>query len=162
MPGSLITKNVWPDTRVLNCLNALLDRTLTDGGLAIGSDKTKVQNANTVTFVNDGVFGAKTTAEYAFTATDHDIPAHPTLVQERVYLYSVTGTTVTVTAGEIASGAGNAVVPQTPAGTVPFGYLRLAVAAGSTPFDATTDELDEAHLTDTYVDLSVNVRDFLA
>ena len=57
--------------------------------------------------------------------------------------------------GDIATGAGNAVLPNyedLPDDEAIVGALRLAVAAGATSFDATTDELDEAHLTDTYYD----------
>ncbi|HYD82731.1 MAG TPA: hypothetical protein VEA63_01740, partial [Opitutus sp.] len=98
----------------------------------------------------------------AFTATTHDIAANASTVQERVYLYSLNAAgDVTVTPGVVATGAGNAAFPATPAGQTPFGALRLAVAAGATPFDATTDELDEAHLTDTYYDLSVNPVDLV-
>ncbi|KKL93229.1 hypothetical protein LCGC14_1876820, partial [marine sediment metagenome] len=32
----------------------------------------------------------------------------------------------------------------------PIGYLRLAVAAGATDFDATSDDLSDGHLTDTF------------
>lgn len=129
---------------------------LSDGGLAIGSvSKKEVLIANTVIFLVKGVFYAKTTAEIAFTATTHDITAVAGSIQEAVYLYSVNAAgTVTVTKGTTATGAGNAAIPSTPAGTTAFGYLRIAVAAGATDFNATTDDLDAAHLTDTYVDIS--------
>lgn len=122
-------------------------------GLAIGSgSKAKVLIANTVPFLIDGVFASKTTAEVGFTATTHDIPADASAVQEAVYAYSmIADGTVTVTMGAIASGAGNAIPPAIPKGHALLGYLRLAVAAGATPFDASTDLLDAGHLTDTYI-----------
>lgn len=133
-------------------------------GLAIGtSSKTAVKIANTVVYQVDGVMLSNTTEEVAFTATTYDIPAHATLVQERCYLICLDASlTATMVAGTIASGAGNATVPEATAGTTPVGYPRLAVAAGATSFDATTDELDEAHLTDTYVDFGVRLPKFSA
>lgn len=133
----------------------LMNQALSAAGLAIGSSsKAKVLIANTVSYLNNGVFKSKMTAEVAFTATTHDIAANASAVQEAVYLLCLAADgTPSLIMGAIASGAGNAVVPETPAGKTPIGYLRLAVAAGSTKFDATTDELDESHLTDTYVDL---------
>jgi len=132
---------------------AMRNAILGSPGLAIGSgSKAKVLIANTVPFLIDGVFASKTTAEVAFTATTHDIPADADAVQEAVYAYSILANgTVAVTMGAIASGAGNAIPPAIPKGQALLGYLRLAVAAGATSFDATTDELDEAHLTDTYI-----------
>lgn len=131
-------------------------------GLTIGSaSKLKVKIANTVTYAIDGVLKSKTTAEVAFTATTHDITANAGAIQEAVYLLSLdTDGTATITKGTTATGAGNATVPATPASQCAIGYLRLAVAAGSTDFDATTDELDEAHLTDTYVDFILNAADY--
>lgn len=133
----------------------LMNQALSSAGLAIGSSsKTKVKIANTVAYLSNGVFKSKTTAEVAFTATTHDIAANADAVQEAVYLLCLAADgTPSLTMGEIASGAGNAEVPETPSGKTPIGYLRLAVAAGATPFDASTDELDAAHLTDTYVNL---------
>jgi len=138
--------------------------TLAFAGLAIGSgSKAKVLIANTITYVIDGVLYQKTTAEIAFTATTHDIAADAGSVQEAVYLYSVDSAgTVTVTKSPTATGAGNAAIPATPAGDAPLGYLRLAVAAGATDFDASSDLLDAAHLTDTYVNLATNPTDGLA
>jgi hypothetical protein len=129
---------------------------LAAAGLAIGTvSAAEVKIANTVTYLNKGVFKSKTTAEVAFTATTHDITAVAGSVQEAVYLISLQadGTPI-ITKGATATGAGNAVIPSTPAGETAIGYLRLAVAAGSTDFDATSDDLSAAHLTDTYVDFS--------
>lgn len=134
---------------------ALNNRCLNTPGLAIGSaSKTKVLIANTTNYLVDGVFKSKSTAEVDFTATTHDIPADADTVQEAVYLITLNAAgTPTVTMGDIATGAGNAKLPERPATGTPIGYVRIAVAAGATDFDATTDELDEAHITDTYVNL---------
>lgn len=157
-----VTKKAALGTRLFELVSIVRSCCLSKAGLAIGSgSKAKVLIANTTAFQYLGVLYSKTTAEVAFTATTHDIAPHATLVQEAVYLYSLqTDGDVTVTMGTIASGSGTAQIPKTPSGEVAIGYLRLAVAAGATLFDATTDELDEAHLTDTYVDLMYNIGDF--
>jgi len=124
-------------------------------GLAIGSvSKAKVLIANTVTYSHANKLLSKTTAEVAFTATTHDIPANADAEQEACYLLSLSANgTPTLTMGTIASGAGNAKLPERVSGLTPIGYVRVVVDAGSTKFDASTDELDASHLTVTYVDL---------
>lgn len=126
---------------------------LSDPGVAIGtSSAAKVKITNTTAFLFNGVFGSKATAEVAFTATTHDIAASASAVQEAMYLLSfsdVSGTPV-LTMGTIASGSGSAVLPEIPAAHTPIGAVRVAVAAGSTKFDASTDLLSAAHITDTY------------
>jgi len=129
---------------------------LTSPGLVIGTGSAaKIKITNTVTFLPKGIFKSKATAEAAFTATTHDITADSATVQEACYLVSLSAAgTPTITMGAIASGAGNSIIPSTPAGETAIGYLRLAVAAGSTDFDASSDLLSAGHLTDTYYDLS--------
>lgn len=126
------------------------DLCLSAAGLAIGSgSKAQVLIANTVTYLIDGEFKTKTTAEVAFTATDHDIADG----SEAVFVYSLNGDgDVTVTKGDDAVGAGNASIPDPPAGEAVIGHLRLF--ADGAIFNATTDELDAAHLTDTYTDVA--------
>jgi len=97
------------------------------------------------------VFASKTTAAIAFTATTHDIPANASTVQEAMYLVMLAANgTPSLVMGTISTGAGTALLPERPATGTPIGAVRVAVAAGATSFDATTDELDEAHITDTY------------
>lgn len=145
--------------KVMDLYDGLLHRirnmAFTAPGLAIGSSsKAKVKITNTVTYLSDGVFKAKTTAEVAFTATTHDIPANASAVQEACYLLMLAADgTPSLVMGTIASGSGNAKLPEIPSTGTPIGYVRIAIAAGSTKFDASTDELDAAHITDTYVDL---------
>ena len=128
---------------------------LNDPGFVIGSSAPeKVKITNTTKFLSDGVFKSKSTAEVAFTATTHDIPADADSVQEAVYLATIAADgTVTLTMGAIASGSGNALLPERPATGTPLGYVRIAVAAGSTDFDASSDALSDGHLTDTFVSL---------
>ena len=128
---------------------------LADPGLCIGSSAAaKVKIGNTVKFLSAGVFKSKSTAEVAFTATTHDIPADADTIQEACYLVTLAADgTPTLTMGAIASGSGDALLPERPATGTPIGYVRIAVAAGSTDFDASSDNLSDGHLTDTYVNL---------
>ena len=131
-------------------------RALSAGGFVIGSvSKKTFKQANTVNFLFNGVFAAKTTQAIALTATTHDIAASASSVQEAIYLitYSAADGTTVVTKGDTATGSGAAVYPEIPAASVPVGAVRIAVAAGATSFDATSDDLDAAHLTCTYYDL---------
>ena len=141
----------------LKVLRSLLANAIVSSpGLAIGSgSKAKILIANTVTYFVDGVLATKTTAEIAFTATTHDITADASTVQERVYLLTIKAGTVTVTAGTVATGSGNAKIPAPPVGEAVLGYVRIAVAAAAATFDATTDNLDRAGLTVAYVNANV-------
>ena len=126
---------------------------VTSPGLAIGTaDKKKVKIVNTFLFWDSAstLPKFKATAEVAFTATTHDIAADAGAAQERWYLLSIVAAgTVTITAGK-AGAVGAGTFPATPSGGTPIGAVRLEIAAGATIFDATTDELDEAHITDEY------------
>ena len=124
---------------------------LTSAGLAIGSSSKKaVLIANTVSYFNAGAIKNKTTAEVAFTATTHDITADAGAAQERWYLLALAANgTPSITAG-VQGAVGSGTYPVTPSGETPIGLVRLEIAAGSTIFDATTDDLDEAHITDNY------------
>lgn len=139
-----------------DAVNTLMKyRALSAAGLAIGTvANSKVKIVNTVTYLHNGVFKSKTTAEVAFTATTHDIAANASAVQEAVYLLSLDASgTPTLTMGAIASGSGNALLPELPAGLTPIGHVRVAVAAGATKFTAGTDALNAGHLTVSYSDV---------
>jgi hypothetical protein len=147
---------------VVNGLHeSLLNHTLTAPGIVIGSsDPAKVKIAATTTFVVGGVFKSKTTAEVAFTATSHDIAAHASLVKEAVYTLSLKADlSAVLTMGTIAVGSGKALAPAAPAGQAVCGQVRIAVAAGATPFDASTDSLASGHLTVAYTDLLLRPAD---
>lgn len=121
--------------------------------LAIGTvDAAEIKNENPITKVVGGAIAEIAAGETAFTATTHDIAPDAGLIQEAVYLISVqAGGTVIVTKGTTA-GEGLAVPPALPAGEALVGYVTVQVAAGATLFNATTDDLDAAHLTTTFED----------
>ncbi len=128
------------------------------GGIAIGSgDTSKVKLANTVVISADGKPVSVTTAEYSFTAGD-DIEANAASVQEAIYVLTLdVNGAGTLTKGPTATGSGNAVYPDyddLPEDEAVVGAVRIAVAAGSTDFDAGSDALSAAHITDTYYDLT--------
>lgn len=125
---------------------------LSNPGVVIGSsDASKVKIGSSTVYTNNGVFCSKTTAEVAFTATTHDITASTSAVKEACFLLSLAADgTPTLTMGTIASGAGTALWPECPSGKTPIGGVRVAVAAGSVSFDASTDLLSATHITDTY------------
>lgn len=121
---------------------------LSGAGLAIGTDKTKVaHDAFTVTF--DGAAERVAAGEVAFTATTHDIADPDADPREAIYVLSVAqGGAVTITKGaDAAEDAAEA--PATPAGEVKLGEVKVQ-HDGTAIFDATTNELDAAHLTATF------------
>lgn len=143
---------------IVGALNEVRDilatRCTSAAGLTIGTtSKKEVRIANTTAYVIDGVFYSKSAAEVGFTATTHDITANASSVQEAVYTLSIQADgTVTITKGTTATGSGNASAPAGVSGEAVIGYVRIAVDAGSTDFDATSDDLDATHLTVSYTD----------
>lgn len=131
---------------------ALQYQCLSDPGLAIGtSSNAKVKISSNTNYLFAGEFKVASAQEVAFTATSHDIPADDTLVKEAMYLVCLDASgNGSLHMGDIAVGAGQAKLPEIPAAKTPIGAVRIAVAAGATPFDASTDALSEAQLTDTY------------
>jgi hypothetical protein len=142
---------------ISSLINAQLYRCLSAPGLVIGSVSAKtLKITNTTVYLHNGIFKSMATQVPVFTATTHDIAPHATLVQEAVYLVCNGATAsdiCTVHMGAISSGAGTALFPDVPAGKTPIGAVRIAVAAGATLFDATTDDLSAGHITDTYYDI---------
>lgn len=137
--------------------DALNYRMLGNPTVAIGTTSKKTIKTTTAVACVNGVLVSVTGAETAFTATTHDIAANASAVQEAVYLVVADSAgTITLVMGDIATGAGNALIPACPAGKVALGYARIAIAAGATAFDASSDDLDAAHITDTYVSFGGN------
>lgn len=128
------------------------DFTLNRPALAIGVISAAEIAHGAFTKVVAGAIAEVAAAEVAFTATTHDIAPDAQTPQEAYYTISVqAGGTVIVTKGATAD-EGLAVPAAVPAGEALVGYVKVVVAAGATPFDATTDDLDAAHLTTTFED----------
>ena len=125
---------------------------LSNPGVVIGSTSAAtVKITNTTVYTHGGVFKSKTTAEVPFTATTHDIPADADSVQEACYLLCLAADgTASLVMGDIATGSGAALWPAHPGNLTPIGGVRVAVAAGATNFDATSDNLSAGHITDTF------------
>lgn len=126
------------------------DLLITGAALAIGSDKPKVATGAFI-FQVDGVRERKTavSAGTAFTATTHDIADPDAAGREAIYVLSIAaGGAITITKGTTAA-LGAAVAPATPPNEVKLGEVLIA-HDGSAIFDATTNDLDAAHLTVTY------------
>jgi len=131
-------------------VNARKDhRILGNPTLVIGSSsKAKVKNSAFDILV-DGAMSTIASTETAFTATTHDITASASAIQEAIYLVYLDGSTIKLSKGTTA-GEDAAVCPATPSGKFKLGEVKVQVEAGSTDFNASTDELDASHLTVTY------------
>jgi len=140
------------NANLIGLLKTLTCRGMADAGIVIGtSSAAQVKWGNSIVASVNGKIVTVSTGEVAFTATTHDIPASASAVREAVYLVEVNAAgTVTLKMGEIATGSGQAVWPAASTDKACVGAVRVAVAAGSTPFDASTDLLSAGHLTDTY------------
>lgn len=135
----------------------LLYRCCDNPGLAIGtSSPAEVKIANAISVVVNGLFVSVAAQEVGFTATTHDLADGETCR----YLLSVDSAgSVTITKGTAVT-SGTPDTPETPDGETAIGYVQLA--ASGAIFNATTDNLSAAHITDTYVDLAENSADYLA
>lgn len=135
-----------------NSLSATSPPGLTQGT----SSNVKLKVANTTKCLVNFVPISFTTAEVAFTTGGvHDIPANAATVQEQVYAVLVNASgALTIVAGGITAGAGTAPIPDWPSTNLcPIGYVRIAVAAGSSPFTAgTTQPATSGAITATYTD----------
>lgn len=142
-------------------LKTLTCRGMASAGIVIGtSSAAQVKWGSSIVASVNGKIVTVTTNEVAFTATTHDIPASATTVREAVYAVEVDAAgTVTLKMGEIASGSGNAVWPAASTDKAVVGGVRVAVAAGSTPFDASTDLLSASHITDTFYNVTCSPID---
>lgn len=124
------------------------DLLLSAPGLAIGaSSKAKIKHNELIVQI-DGMRYKIAAGEVAFTATTHDIADPDAAGREAIYVLSASGTAVTITKGATAALLA-AVAPATPAGEIYLGQVKVA-HDGTAIFDASTDLLDAAHLTDTY------------
>lgn len=118
--------------------------------LAVGTVSAAEIAVGEIVWQIDGMRYLLAAAEHAFTATTHDIADPDADPREAIYVLSVAAgaSAVTITKGTTAA-ADAAVAPSTPAGHVKLGELLLQ-HDGSAIFNATTDDLDAAHLTATF------------
>jgi len=146
---------------LIGLLKTVTCRGMASAGVVIGTGSAaKVKWGNSIVACVNGKIVTVTTNEAAFAATSDDIAASASAVREAIYLLVVDAAgTVSLYKGTEASGSGNATWPETPADKACVGAVRIAVAAGSTPFDATTDLLSASHITDTYYDLAFSPAD---
>lgn len=142
--------------RLLDEVNQIAYMALGSAALQIGTGSTAAVRINATTpFLHAGEFKSKAAAEIAFTADDHDIAADADAVQEAVYVVSLDADgAITLTMGEIATGAGEAEVPDAPEDETVVGHVRVAVDAGATDFDAGSDALSAGHLTVAYTNVA--------
>ncbi len=126
------------------------DALLSAPGLAIGVSSAAAVKFNDLIFQVDGMRFRIAASEVAFTATTHDIADPDAAPREAIYVLSASAgaSAPTITKGTTAA-ANAAVAPATPAGHVKFGEVKVQ-HDGSAIFDASTDLLSAAHLTDTY------------
>lgn len=134
---------------------------LASAGVVIGtSSAAQVKWGSSIVASVNGKIVTVTTNEVAFTATTHDIAASASVVREAVYAVCVDAAgTVTLVKGTESSGAGTALWPAAPTDKAVVGGVRVAVAAGATPFDASTDLLSAGHITDTYYNVVCSPTD---
>lgn len=101
-------------------------------------------------YVKNGVYGTVDGGEVELSAGDHDIANDESKAQEATYLVSFDGSDVVITRGAIADE--DSAAPDLPSGHGRVGTFKIVVAAGSTPFTAETDDLDDTHTTPTFAD----------
>lgn len=150
--GGALAVVTQPEDRLRDAINALSqsDLLLSNAGLAIGTGSAAKVKYNAFDFQVDGVAAHVAAGEVAFTPTTHDIADPDTDPREAIYVLSIAEgeTAPTITKGATAA-AGAAVAPATPANEIKLGEV-LVQHDGSAIFDASTDDLDAAHLTVTF------------
>ena len=146
---------------LIGLLKTVKCRGLAAAGIVIGTGSAaKVKWGNSIVASVNGNIVTVTTNEVAFTATSDDIAASASVVREAVYLVVVDSAgTVSLFKGTESSGSGTALWPECPTDKACVGAVRVAVAAGSTPFDASTDLLSAGHITDTYYNTTCSPTD---
>lgn len=119
--------------------------------LAIGTTSKKEVKHDAFDVEIRGQVVSVSAGEVAFTATTHDIADPDADPRESYYALSVgTGGTVVITKGSDAA-ADAATKPAGAAGEVVIGWVKIQ-HDGTAIFDATTNDLDAAHLTATFED----------
>lgn len=149
--GKLLVRDLIP---------ARIDYITTRPLLAIGTVAgEEIKITNIVRFIVAGALSVLelAAAEFPFNGAADDIANDAATAQERWYLLSSDdGIAVVVTPGTIAD-VGLAVPPAIPADHAAIGLVKIVVEAGAVPFNATTDALDDSHLTTTFEDFDGQV-----
>lgn len=128
-------------------LNAVSnDKLLGNPTLAIGSSSKKKVKNSAFDVMRDGVISTIASTETDFTATTDDL-AKGTGAVYNVYLDATN--TIKILKGTATAGGIGAVCPATPSGGMKIGEVKIVVNADAI-FNATTDDLDSAHITATY------------
>jgi len=123
--------------------------------LAIGTSSAAEVKVAAFTVEQAGGTRTISSAETAFTATTHDIADPDTDPREAYFTLSVDkADTITITKGSDAA-EDAAVKIAGPPGELVIGWV-LVQHNGSAIFNATTDDLDAAHITATYEDAPLN------
>lgn len=159
------SKDVMHNANLKQVINDVIAQMNNQGGVAIvgtpalaigSSSKAKILNG-AFTVVRNGVVSTIASAETAFTATTHDIADG----KEAIFLVYLNGSNaVTLLKGADAD-ADEAVCPDTPDGGLKIGEVKISVTGAI--FNASTDELDAAHITDTYTnktDVPIALTDY--
>lgn len=128
-------------------------RALSAGGTAIGTDKTKVKAANTLTYMVAGQIYTLATADH-WTLTGAAFGGAAITARGYLLLLNAAGTatvsaTANATGGSEAAAIAALVWPALPASSAVVGYVTVATD-GVTAFTPGTSELDAAAYTEAY------------
>ena len=159
------SKDVMHNANLKQVINDVIAQMNNQGGVAIvgtpalaigSSSKAKVLNG-AFTVVRNGVVSTIDSAETAFTATTHDIADG----KEAIFLVYLNGSNAVTLLKGADAGADEAVCPDTPEGGLKIGEVKISVTGAI--FNASTDDLDSAHITDTYTnktDVPIALTDY--
>lgn len=162
---SYSSKDVMHNANLKQVINDVIAQMNNQGGVAIvgspalaigSSSKAKILNGD-FTVVRDGVVSTIASAETAFTATTHDIADG----KEAIFLVYLNGSNAVTLLKGADAGADEAVCPDTPDGGLKIGEVKISVTGAI--FNASTDDLDSAHITDTYTnktDVPIALTDY--
>jgi len=125
---------------------------LTSGGLAVTTDKTKFKTVNTITFLINGLFYAKTaTDNLAFSS------GHTALAASQSCLFGVwldSSGNVTTTQGPIVNTGDPCPVPTNPGNRALCGLIKVVCSAAGA-FTPGSTNADATGVTTTYINASV-------
>ena len=130
-----------------------LNHGLTQGDIAIGTNKAKVDLGTTIEYINQGLFKSKAAAIDVWTLAGTTVNASNDTAERCKWLLTLQADgTAVATQGAIVIAASTAVLPACPANETPVGYFEIETDS-SNDFIPGTTEFDAAGMTDTFVDL---------